>query len=484
MTTDIGRREDSDGLVLFSFDDFALPFRHNVKLQLNGFVQGISSKSLSNVVLGLGPDGAPDDRFVTGYATVAKVGNELWMWYCAKSNLDFVDNEHLCLAVSNDGKHWKRPNLGVSEFNGSRNNNRINIPVDNRIQSCVVFHEPDELDPTRRFKMSFESRRFNSMMAVAFSDDGINWLPHPENPVGPWFEQSGGVRFNGVYFVNGQGKGHWAQTGWARSLETYASYDFDSWSQASCVGFRRDPLPPRQPEFGDHSGKQVHLGAALWNRGNILIGFYGMWNGHPTNDRRLTSMDIGMVVSHDGFHFREPVPDFPIVSAAEIGWRELPEGNAAVHFPALIQAQGFENIGDETLFWYSPWPERDSDGIHVASWSKDRLGYLQTVSRERENAFVVSQPIYPQGQAAKLFLNVDGLSEHAKISVSVLNKRFEPLPEYRGREIEVSESGFRVPVRWEGADRITARVPMRIKLDFSGLRSEDARLYAVYFTAV
>ena len=43
---------------------------------------------------------------------------------------------------------------------------------------------------------------------------------------------------------------------------------------------------------------------------------------------------------------------------------------------ALMQGQGFENVGDESLFWYTPWPEHVSDGIRVATWIRDRLGYF------------------------------------------------------------------------------------------------------------
>ena len=42
---------------------------------------------------------------------------------------------------------------------------------------------------------------------------------------------------------------------------TYASYDFETWTQASCLGFRRDPVAPR-PEVRDHNvAEEVHQGA-------------------------------------------------------------------------------------------------------------------------------------------------------------------------------------------------------------------------------
>ena len=108
----------------------------------------------------------------------------------------------------------------------------------------------------------------------------------------------------------------------------------------------------------------------------MIIGLYGKWDGHPSNDRRMLTMDLGLAVSNDALHYKEPLPDFPMVSAAEDSWGEKRRDSLNLNFPALIQGQGFENIGDETLFWYAPWPEEASDGVRVTSWPRDRLSYF------------------------------------------------------------------------------------------------------------
>ena len=46
-------------------------------------------------------------------------------------------------------------------------------------------------------------------------------------------------------------------------------------------------------------------------------------------------------------------------------------------FPAIVQGNGFENVGDSTLVWYGAWPEDSADGVRVAKWQRDRLGYLE-----------------------------------------------------------------------------------------------------------
>ena len=111
-------------------------------------------------------------------------------------------------------------------------------------------------------------------------------------------------------------------------------------------------------------------------------------------------MDLGLLFTHDCRHFREPVPDFPIVAGAETGWYTLPEGDATVHFPALIQGQGFENIGEQTLFWYAPWPEGDADGIRLAAWPRDRLNSLSPFKGPGNNSYVISQPFSLDGKPA------------------------------------------------------------------------------------
>ena len=148
-----------------------------------------------------------------------------------------------------------------------------------------------------------------------------------------------------------------------RTLATYASYDFDHWTQAVVPGFRRDPVPPHPRHgFRAHTVEsRVHMGASLWNRGNVLVGIYGQYH-NETNDRRYGTCDLGMVTSNDAMHFREPVPDFKFVPYYE----ELDDGP-----PRLLQGQGFANEGERSpvlvrsLALRSAAPHRGAPG-HLA----------------------------------------------------------------------------------------------------------------------
>jgi len=441
----------------------------------------------TRIVVDLGEEDAPDSERVVYYGTVHRVGDELWMWYLGQGK-DPGWFERVCFATSTDGYNWHKPNLGLVEYKGSRDNNLVNLNQgSHHVQSCVVYYDPDDPDPDRKFKMLFQSRKYASSFAAAFSADGLSWRESSNNPVGSWLEMAGGTRHNGCYYICGQGGTH---AGGVRQLVTHVSYDFENWSQASCMGMRRSNVSPRSPVTGSSAGEQIHLGASLWNRGNVIVGFYGMWNGHPSNDRRLVTMDLGLAVSNDALHYREPIPDYPIVSAAEDGWQELPHGNTLVNYPALIQGQGFEQIGDETLFWYAPWPEQSSDGVRVASWPRDRLGYLQpfTAGRMRpgQGPHIISAPIDLEGRPAHLALNIDGLGDYSDVTAEIITEQLEPVPGYSAADcIPPQNSGLSQPVAWRGRDTVQHdNGPIRLRLNFSGIRAEDIQLFAAYMNTV
>ena len=67
-----------DEIVLFSFDDFAIPLQRGVELQLNCHR---ATCGRTCIVLPTGPEGAPDSEHVAYYGTVIRIGDELWMWY-------------------------------------------------------------------------------------------------------------------------------------------------------------------------------------------------------------------------------------------------------------------------------------------------------------------------------------------------------------------------------------------------------------------
>ncbi len=82
----------------------------------------------------------------------------------------------VCYAVSKDGIHWEKPELGLVEFNGNKKNNILMRGyhfkgVFTGPHGAGVFKDLHESDLAKRYKMFFKG----SKMAVAFSPDGLHW---------------------------------------------------------------------------------------------------------------------------------------------------------------------------------------------------------------------------------------------------------------------------------------------------------------------
>jgi hypothetical protein len=497
--------------VLFPFDDYSVPFSKGLVLALvrgskgpGDYAEGASydPDHPGKPVLRLGAAGEPDSVEALS-PVVIRVGDEYRMWYVCRGDSSPGAGPHreggkkidprrqVAYAVSRDGLRWEKPQLGIVEYAGSRRNNLVDLAGGNGFRA--VLHDPADPDPGRRFKAAYQTSPMR--LSVAYSPDGLRWRPSPGNPVG------GGIelgylcpKFNGCYYVNGQGGPsvlnkiipHPIVAAGKRDMITYASYDFEHWTQAAVLSFRRASVPPRPPaDFEMHRGEQVHEGAHLWDRGNVFVGLYGQYH-NETNDRRFATMDIGLVVSNDVLHMREPIPDFKMVS-----WHEELEtqGQLGVR---LMPGGGIENIGERTIHWYSTWEYPPRGEIRVATWQRDRLGYFAAVSRREftgpgridvpVDPHLVTCPLRGSGAETTIEVNADGLSQHSTLAVEVLDEQFRPLPEYRAEScVPLVESGLRQAVRWRGRPRLQAlERPFRIRVNWGGVRPEDARLYAIY----
>jgi hypothetical protein len=385
-------------------------------------------------------------------------------------------NCFLCYATSKDGVNWEKPALGLVEYQGSKHNNICDLPEPTLWSTAAVLYDLEDPDPSRRYKIAYEAQfpegyRF----CVAFSPDGLQWKRSPKNPVGPFLEMAGVTKFRGLYYVNGQGEFYGDDRVGARRLDTFVSDDFEYWSPCSALGLdrTRDLTGPSTAE-DSHQDEQIHLGAALWNRGNVLVGIYGQWHGHFSGDRRFVVMDLGMALSHDALHFYEPVPGFRLIPA-----REQPESAKGVG-PALVQGQGIENVGDQTLYWYAPWRGTEGSGVRMVSWPRDRLGMLRPFLPHAPRA--ISCPIQIVGGTARAFLNVSGLGQHSHLRVGLLTEGFREVPGFNGaNSVLITENGFDIPLRWKSGDALPRSDRLfRFDIRFEGVRPEDAALHALY----
>lgn len=457
----------SKEIVLFPFDDESIPFNKAVLLTM---VPGEKSKP----VLTPGKPGAPDDRRVYFAGTIIKVGDEYRMWY---AGYDRAATRQCCYATSTDGINWTRPDLGIVTYNGGTANNLVSIDGDQPLKSALflVLHDPEDPNPARRFKMLRERDPENSIKA-AFSPDGLHWTSAADDKFIIKGEPSGLVKHDGLYYTNAHAGAirHPINGAAKRTMQTFVSSDFENWTTAAHMSFRRDNIPPRPPtDFEFNRGEQVHTGAAIWDRGNVFLGFYGQYH-NTTSDRRDSWVDIGLVVSRDALHFKEPVPDFRIVASAE----ELDRAE-----PRLTQGQAFENIGENTFFWYGIWTETNRDGptgVRVATWKRDRLGYFRPAPGI-EDPHCISRPIDVEKAGTRVFVNVGSASEASPIAVELLDAKLRPIPGYTAADCEpITKSNLRAAVKWKGQTTLDGiEGPFRVRINWGG-ENPNAQLFAIY----
>jgi hypothetical protein len=104
------------------------------------------------------------------YSTVLKVGDTYHMWYASHPGL--------CYARSRDGIHWEKPNLGLADFEGNRENNIVVGYGAGGIQTCstegVVFYDPKASDD-QKFRYATRISDELKDTVIFSSPDGIHF---------------------------------------------------------------------------------------------------------------------------------------------------------------------------------------------------------------------------------------------------------------------------------------------------------------------
>lgn len=518
-----------DEAVLFAFDDHSIPFTANLQLSMEA-----PEKYPGNPLFSIGQPGTPDEWGLEYYGSVIRHGGKFMMWYIAASAEGFdtplqgggLDwrGWRFAYAESPDGIHWVKPDLGLTEFRGSRHNNLIQMPDGFRGYHALVRYEPEEPDPSRRFKMLAllcatgnlivpgvvynQGRMFvdDRVFLPMYSADGLRWRVADELPVGNGktispnyhllgsMEGSGLYKWKGMYYVTSQSWGRSGQAAmppYGRHIQIWRSPDFLHWSETQTMGYARQGQFRRPTAatgggtigIGTHDGanEQTHEGASVWNRGNVLIGITGFWHG--TSRWEDLTHDLGFLISNDGLHFREPQPDFLFARVGQAG-RDWDYGG-------LTQGQGFENVGDKTYFWYGG-PFDQSEGprtgrpipregaVGLLTLDRDRFGSLSTRDPNEDGNLITSE--IEANQPARLSVNAEGLGPDSRLRVELLDVSERPQPGYSGEQAAIVErSGLRVPVSWGVRDRIDAGTrPFKLQVRFEGPERNAIRLYALY----
>jgi len=345
----------------------------------------------------------------------------------------------VCYATSRDGIHWQKPELGLVEFQGSKQNNIVWRGP----HGTGIFRDAHDVDPARRYKALFKS----GGMCVAFSADGIHWgraIACPQIAVAGdthnnalWAPTLG--RYVGITRTWGREKG--------RQVARTESRDFLQWTKAAVVleGLDRNFQTYAMPVFF-HGG--VYLG---------LVAIH---------DQRADRVWTELTWSPDTVEWHRICPGTPLIANAR---EELACDWGCVYAAAYPIFQQ-----DRILIYYG-----GSDGRHT-SW---RQGYL-CLATLRPDGFAGYAPAQP-GRATRITTAaLVCMGEVLRVSADVLpggSLKVLLLDRQKQRLAESEPIGTTVsdaPIRWKDGLSLRELQGQEIRLQF---KWHDAVVYSFSF---
>jgi hypothetical protein len=184
---------------------------------------------------------APWEGSGSGYFSVFKDGDLYRMYYRGMEVKRFNKSKsaehpyYFCYAESNDGIHWRKPDVGIYEFEGSKKNNIVlasgnfdGVALKLGDNAAMFKDENMNASPDARYKAFAFSSAPKGLFAFK-SSDGIHWSLMSKEPVitdGAFDSQN--IGFYDV--VNKEYRAYWRIfVNGVRSIRTATSDDFIHW---------------------------------------------------------------------------------------------------------------------------------------------------------------------------------------------------------------------------------------------------------------
>lgn len=222
----------------------------DVRSRLEVFVDDYLFESLSGVTLRLH---SPTPREVALHLdrpwegpisydpVVMKDGDLYRMWYRAWRDEE-QHSPRTCYAESKDGVNWRRPTLGLVEFQGSRENN---IVIDgSQVGHVCVFRDGNLKAPSsERYKATGISPRTvdgKAAIVALVSPDGLHWEQMQEKAILVDHRHLGFDSHNIFFWDNVKERyaaylRGWLQPSGVRSIRWCTSLDFRNWTEPEFI---------------------------------------------------------------------------------------------------------------------------------------------------------------------------------------------------------------------------------------------------------
>ncbi len=183
---------------------------------------------------------APWEGETSAYVTVLHDGEKYRMYYRGSSEIN-KHPEFTCVAESTDGIRFTRPNLGLFEFNGSKENNIVWMAQGGHAFTPFVDTNPNA-KPDERFKAVAPlnaAGKGNALFAYT-SPDGYHWKRIGDKPV---ITEGGFDSQNLAFWDDERGEYVCYFRGWrrVRDILRSTSRDFVTWSKPEWLSYTGAP---------------------------------------------------------------------------------------------------------------------------------------------------------------------------------------------------------------------------------------------------
>jgi hypothetical protein len=175
------------------------------------------------------------------YTTIIKDGDIYRAYYRGMPGVAPGNNRELtCYAESRDGITWKKPDLGIHEINGSKNNNVILVDKELTHNFSPFLDTNPDAAKEERYK-SVAGKKATGLFALS-SHDGIHWVRLSDEPVlkqGNLDSQNvsfwSSVENKYIVYFRTKDQGF-------RSVSRSSSTDFLSWDPGKAMKYGPTPL--------------------------------------------------------------------------------------------------------------------------------------------------------------------------------------------------------------------------------------------------
>jgi hypothetical protein len=411
------------------------------------------------------PDG-PDEQMSLLFGAVMQDEGLFKMWYLFATPRGPATG----YATSADGLTWEKPNLGLFEIAGTKNNNACLFDYPRYYEIAGVLKNPRAKGPHEKFAMVIMGAGEERCYRVLMSPDGIRWKevhsfipPAPMNPDRACLVWDPYDKKFALYarckHIPEQIAAREGDYFWGRAVALIKSDDLRTWS---------DPVVVMAPDAADPRSCEIYSMMA-WPYGGMWLGLAQTYYSEPSK----AFINVQFAFSRDGVTWtrqREKAFDAPFLPLGAAG--EWDRFNNAVGSPPV-------QVGEQLYIYYSGRTYRHGGYKGVdsgASWGAIGLATLRldgfcSLDGSFDKAVVTTKPLRPPlGE-----LRLNAACRFGAVVVEILDEAGNALDGYVSQPVQGDATCLPVVFPDGKALRDVSASPVRLRFTL-----KNARLFSFW----